>query len=320
MSNLSPIHIGTGRESYDVSASELHSDTLSAALAAVGISTGLCGDVKALLSSIRISSAFPYWDNSYFLPKQQGRLNVTIEGQEEHSYRKRLKAVKYVEVSLWQKLAAGKTLHIADSQARGLFLIPPEAEIGEICKSQVNQRVGVSRDKATDSDPFFFEWHYYDSRAGLYCLLDADEATTETAVRLFEVLGENGIGTDKSVGGGKFSVAVDEMNIVEPDDADSSVLLSLYIPTEEEHKALFDGSPRFTLLRRGGYMAGSSVECFRHLRKKTVYAFGVGSTFRTTARLEGEVVDVAPNWEDAEMHPVYRSGRPLTIKIKQCEL
>lgn len=314
--NLSPIHIGTGRESYDVSAGELHSDTLSAALAAVGISTGMCSDAKALLSSLKISSAFPYWNDCFFLPKPQGRLNVVVDGQEEHEYRKRLKAVKYVEASLWQTLAAGKTLHITAHQVKGQFLIPSQREIGEIYQSQVTQRVGVSRDGAIDASPFFFEWHYYDNRAGLYCLLDVDDDKMETITHLFEVLGENGIGTDKSVGGGKFSVAVDHMDIAEPKDADSTMLLSLYIPTEEEHQHLLEGTPRYTLLRRGGYMAGSSVERFRHLRKKTAYAFGVGSTFHTTRELEGKVVDVAPEWDDAEMHPVYRSGKALSIKIK----
>lgn len=320
MCNLSPLHIGMGRESYDVSAGELHSDTLSAALAAVGISTGLYDDAQALLSSLKISSAFPYWGDSYFLPKPQGRLNVIIDGQEEHAYRKRLKAVKYVETSLWQTLAAGETLRIADGQVKGQFLIPSNTDMGDISKSQVSQRVSVPRDGAIDPDPFFFEWHYYDQRAGLYCLVDVDDDMMETVTRLFETLGEIGIGTDKSVGGGKFTVAVDTVDIAEPEDADSTMLLSLYIPTEEEHLRLLSGTPRYTLLRRGGYMAGSSVERFRHLRKKTIYAFGVGSTFHTTCKLEGKIVNVAPDWDDAEMHPVYRSGKALSIRIKTSSL
>lgn len=316
MCNLSPIHIGTGRESYDTSAGELQSDTLSAALAAVGVTTGLCPDPKALLSSLKISSAFPYWGETYFLPKPQGRLNAVVDGLEDHAYRKHLKAVRYVATPLWQSLAAGMTLHIDSMQVRGQFLIPADTDMGQICRSQVNQRVGVARDGATDAEPFFFEWHYYDKRAGLYCLLDADDAMMRTVIPLFEALGETGIGTDKSVGGGKFTVAVDAMDIAEPHDADSTMLLSLYIPTEDEHRFLFDGEPRYTLMRRGGYMAGSSTERFRHLRRKTVYAFGTGSTFQTTTKLEGKIVDVAPEWNDSEMHPVYRSGRPLTIKIK----
>lgn len=92
--------------------------------------------------------------------------------------------------------------------------------------------------------------------------------------------------------------------------------LSLFIPTEDELDGLLDGSPRYSLLLRGGYMAGSSVEEFRHLRKKMVYAFGEGSVFETTKPLVGKLVDLRPDWNDIRIHPVYRSGRALTLKIK----
>lgn len=320
LKNLSPIHIGTGRESYDVSAGELHSDTLSSALVAIGVSTGLCENVQTFLSSIRISSAFPYWGNCYFLPKPQGRLNVTIKGLQEHEYRKRLKAIRYIESSLWQTLVSGEKLHVNNCQVRGQYLIPSDADMGKVSKSQVTQRVGVSRDGATDAEPFFFEWKYYDNHAGLYCLVDANDSAMKVIVKLFESLGIEGIGTDKSVGGGKFDVEVSEMDLREPSNADSTMLLSLFIPSEEDFKDLLTDTPHYSLLHRGGYMAGSSVERFRHLRKKTVYAFGVGSTFHTTKRLEGKIVDVTPEWNDSSMHPIYRSGKPLTVNIKSTGL
>lgn len=317
LKHLSPIHIGTGRESYDISAGELHSDTLSAALAAIGISTGRWKDARSLLDSISISSAFPYWDDIYFLPKPQGRLNAIIDGQQEHEYRKRLKEVHYVDLSLWQQLANGETLRLDSTQVQGQFLVAANKKIGQIRKSQVTQRVCVSRDGSVDAAPFFFDWHYYDSHAGLYCLVDAkDEATMKTIIDLFRLLGESGIGTDKSVGGGKFDVERGEIKLPEPDGADSTMLLSLYIPTKEEFMGLLDDTPRYTLLHRGGYMAGSSIENFRHLRKKAIYALGVGSVFHTTKKLNGKVVDVRPDWNNDAMHPVYRSGKALTIKIK----
>jgi len=316
MCNLSPIHIGTGREDYDTSAGELHSDTLSAALVAMGVQTGILDNVETFMSSFRISSAFPFWRDTYFLPKPLGRLNVVIDNLQEHEYRKRLKKVKYVEASLWQQLANGKTLHIGSEQVSGQFLMSEGVDLGEISKSYVSERVAVSRSGETDASPFFFDWHYYDNNAGLYCLLDADDTLMDCIVKLFEVLGENGIGTDKSVGGGKFDVEQSYLEITDAPDANATMLLSLYIPTEQEFEFLFDGTPRYTLLQRGGFMAGSSVEKLKHLRKKTIYAFGVGSTFQTTKNSSGKVADLAPEWNDPEMHPVYRSGKALTVKIK----
>ena len=37
MTHFSPLHIGTGKENYDFSASDLHSDTLLSALAAMRV-------------------------------------------------------------------------------------------------------------------------------------------------------------------------------------------------------------------------------------------------------------------------------------------
>lgn len=319
MCRLSPVHIGTGRESYDVAASELHSDTLSAALASIAVTQGVINgdEVETFLRSFRISSAFPFWKNYFFLPKPQGRLSVQVKGMEEFQYRKQLKKVKFVELSLWNELISGHKVSVDISQLHGAFLIPlsDNPEPLTISKSQVNERVCVPRD-GDEATPFFFDWHYYNKDAGLYCLIDMDDTQEKRFLKLFESLGESGIGTDKSIGGGHFEVETDSLKINEPADANASVLLSLYVPSRDEYEGLFTSLPRYSLLLRGGYMAGSSREELRHLRKKSVYMFGVGSVFHTANPLEGCVVNVMPQWNDSAMHPVFRSGRALSLKIK----
>jgi CRISPR type III-A-associated RAMP protein Csm4 len=98
------------------------------------------------------------------------------------------------------------------------------------------------------------------------------------------------------------------------------MLLSLYIPTEQEVEMLNLTESKYELVLRGGYMAGSDEEDFKHLRKKSVYAFSVGSIFPTTAKLSGKIVDLKPSWNDERMHPVYRSGKPFFVPIKVKEL
>lgn len=44
--------------------------------------------------------------------------------------------------------------------------------------------------------------------------------------------------------------------------------------------------------------------------------FSVGSVFKTNERLNGKIADLRPEWNTIEMHPVFRSGRPLSIPIK----
>jgi hypothetical protein len=62
-------------------------------------------------------------------------------------------------------------------------------------------------------------------------------------------------------------------------------------------------------------MAGSTEEKFRHLRKKSIYMFGVGSVFPTKETLDGKVVDLTPEWNDKRMHSVFRSGKPFYLPV-----
>lgn len=54
--NMTPLHIGTGKENYDFSSSDLHSDTLSAALAALKMQVAEGDDLMSFLESFVVSS------------------------------------------------------------------------------------------------------------------------------------------------------------------------------------------------------------------------------------------------------------------------
>lgn len=317
--NLTPLHIGTGKENYDFSSSVLHSDTLSAALASLRAQKGKSSDIESFLMSFAISSAFPYFGEFYFLPKVQGRLNVRVKGQEEHAYRKKLKKVKFVDSLLWQDLIRGKEIEVKEEQLQGDYLLSAGAfeKFDLPSKSQVNQRVSVPRGDGK-TEPFFFDWTYFRENAGLYCILDAPDDLEIELQTLFEELGEIGIGTDRSVGGGRFEVEkVDKQIVQDVQDADSYMLLSLYIPTEEELKCIDLENSSYELLLRGGFISGSEEVRFRHLRKKSVYMFNVGSVITSSKSLDGAIVDLMPEWNDEKMHAIYRSGRPFVVPIKR---
>ncbi len=320
LEHLSPLHVGSGKENYDFSAADLHSDTLTAALAALRARQGRAGDTREFLSSFVLSSAFPYYRKQYYLPRPLGKTDLTVAGTEEHEYRKKLKSIRYIESGLWKKMIAGETLSIREIQLRdGLLHADPDRETAPrapLSLSQVSQRVSVPREEGGDAQPFFFEWNYFAPEAGLFCLTDASGGLLEEIIDLFAQLGEQGIGTDRNVGGGKFEVTTDTLTIESPAGANATLLLSLYLPTEEELHGLSLPSARYELLLRGGYLAGSSEEDFRHLRKRSVHMFGVGSVFPVVRKLQGKVTDLQPTWNDARMHPVYRSGCPLGIPVK----
>ena len=129
------------------------------------------------------------------------------------------------------------------------------------------------------------------------------------------MLGEAGLGTDRNVGGGKFEVETETIEIHDNPKSNAAMLLSLFVPTQEEIEKINFADSRYQLLLRGGYMAGSIEEDFRHLRKKSIYMFGVGSVFPTKESLEGKVVNLTPEWNDMRMHPVYRSGKPFYLPV-----
>ena len=318
LKDMSPLHMGTGKENYDFSASHLHSDTLSAALAAMKVRHDGAEGVKEFLDSFVISSAFPYMDNHFFLPRPLGKIDVKINDCDEYISRKKLKAIKFIELDLWSNLIAGKQTTVSISQIKNGFLLSKNMDFRQPYKSSVHQRVTVPRIDGQDAEPFFFDWTFFEQNAGLYCLTDADGKTLEELTRLFELLGEYGLGTDKNVGGGKFAIETQSFTVPDVVDADAQMLLSLYLPTEKEiQSAISLEESRYELCPRGGYMAGSQENDFWHLRKKSIYMFGVGSVLKAKETLKGKIVDLCPvDYKDNRMHPVYRSGKPFVVPVK----
>jgi CRISPR type III-A-associated RAMP protein Csm4 len=315
LKNLTPLHIGTGKENYDFSADDLQSDTISAALAAIRALQGKSDDIEQFLNSFTISSAFPYSSEHYFLPKMQGKLNVEVKDVNKDEKRKELKKIKYIEIPLWERLSANEQLKVADNQLQKKFLLANALEFIQPAKSQVMQRVTVPRSDGQDAEPFYFDWTYFNAKGGLYFLINASTEVEEELLDLFEQLGEAGIGTDRNIGGGKFEVEKDTIEIKDQPKANATMLLSLFVPTKQELEKIYLTNSRYQLLLRGGFMAGSVEEDFRHLRKKSVYMFGVGSVFPIKETLQGKVVNLTPEWNDERMHPVYRSGKPFYLPV-----
>jgi CRISPR type III-A-associated RAMP protein Csm4 len=163
--------------------------------------------------------------------------------------------------------------------------------------------------------PFFFEWTFFSKEAGLFVIVDAPDELFQELNSLTKELGVNGIGSDRNVGGGHFEIIADEIDIDVPQNANSQILLSLFIPEKEELDLLKLKDSQYSLIQRGGFIAGSSVYEFRHLRRKSVYMFEEGSVFPNFEKLKGKIVNLAPTWNDKRMHKVLRSGKPFTLPI-----
>lgn len=316
LKNFTPTHIGTGKEHYDFSADELQSDTIATALAAIRAQDGNNEDIHDFLNSFSVSNAFPFYRDDLFLPKIHGKISATIKEKTEVEYRKRLKKVKYIDSELWGQLVKGEKLELSDNQIVGGF-ITKSIDFAAPYIERVTQRVTVPRKDNQDAKPFFFNWRFYRSESGLYCLIETqDETIFEEIKVLFKKLGEIGIGTDRNVGGGNFDVEFGTMELPDISNPTHTMLLSNYIPKREELQVIDLPNSIYSMSLRGGYISGSSHANFRHLRKRSIYVFNAGSIFPTTEKLLGEVSDLTPEWNDTTFHKVLRSGKPFYLPIK----
>ena len=323
LKNMTPLHLGKGRDSYDVSSPVLQSDTLASALASVRAMTGKTDDIQDFLESFTISSAFPYDGDEFFFPRPSGRLSITVEGLPEEKYRKKLKSLRFISADEWMRLIQGERLEIHPNQLQGEFLVSRRSDsqtnpYSKPSERVINQRVQVPREDGKDSEPFMFEWTYFHHgkrETGLYCLVKTDDdQRTKELTELFKRLGEQGIGSDRSVGGGHFDIEVGTIELPSIADANATMLLSTFIPQKQELGQLDLINASFSVFKRGGFLAGSTDVGATHLRRKTIYMFDVGSVFPMTAPLQGQVVDVTPEWKG--LHKVFRNGKPLGITIK----
>lgn len=314
-----PLHIGLGRSAYDSSSSILHSDTISSALAAIKAQHGASSEeILSFMGSFVVSSAFPFMEEMYFLPRPFLANRIIIDDNDSADNRKLLKSVQYIELSVWKDFVNGSTPSIRSSQIHGEYVIPLDCEyfVTPLQKQEI-VRLSVNRSNEKSGNPFYFEWSYFNSAndCGLYFIVEAGNNVMNELEMFLRELGETGIGTDKTVGGGQFDISTDciELPTVE---SDAWLSLSLYLPSLEEQETICMEDSYYNISLRGGFIAGSTIYEFRHLWKKSVYMYEEGSVFSLKTRPDGVIIDLRPEWNAKEMHPVFRSGKALFIPVK----
>jgi len=315
---VSPLHISRGQtEEYDRSASMLHSDTIAGALASVYAFLFPGEDVKSFMESFRVSSAFPFTQDLLFFPKPMAKLPVPVT-MDDHKLPKKLKKVEFLEKQVFEKVLNNKELMISDECFVGNFMTEGKNDQLPFYVKEVQQRVMVPRDVAGDSVPYYIDRIWFKQGSGLFFLIDSgkQEPIIKACLRF---LSDMGLGTDKSVGNGQFilsELVIEDVEINIPAKAQMQISISLYCPLKEELSLELLNGSSYNLEKRGGYMAGSSNDELRHLRKKEVFMFSCGSVF-PEAKLKGKITEISPEWDTPGMHPVYRDGRGFFLPMVQ---
>lgn len=305
-------HLGVGKgEEYDRSAAILHSDMISGALCSIRAKMGET-DIRGFLDSFRVGSAMPIYYGRLFLPLPPDKSCIRMRGNDPML--KLLKRLQWIEQPLWEQLACDGRLEIDPAMISRCGTAVTCGEGCEILLSRnfLEQKVSVGHYDG-DANPYFFDRVFPSEGVEFGIVYRTDDEVGFRAA--WNALSDIGIGTAKTTGNGQFQVDFRELTI-RTSDSDACQLLSMWIPSVDELEYELDTRSNYQILKRGGYMAGTSDYSLRHFIKNEVWMVAPGAVL-VGPNPEGTVVDLCP--KGVECHPVWRDGRAISLPFKYME-
>lgn len=311
---------------YDVSGQILHSDTIQSAVFACNLQLGRTPEeALEILKGVRLSSGFPFYKGELFFPKPFSRIPM-IQNVSESRQAKTLKKIQFLGKGIFENVLKGDATPISKGflSESGKFVtdnqdilkqsVKDGGWLDQIIQSKVSQRVSISLDD--DPVPFYTDRIFFGPEAGFYFLaLFDNDKVRDYFIQGLRLLGDHGIGTDRTVGNGQFSVddEMPELIMDFPDHFTHVMNLSLYCPDESDVQDLFTNSCSYQLTLRGGYVASPERMEHSSLRKRSVYMVQEGAIF-PSGSWAGKVLDLRPEGTGID-HPVWRDGRALFVPI-----
>jgi len=242
-----------------------------------------------------------------------------------------MKKVKWVDKDVFFKLLSGESINPSINNLRGCFQsVYPIKLDGEnngsegfpFIQSKVYPRATISRTGDADTTIYYIERHFFSKGSGLFALITYDSSIIQQRVEAaFRFLGDEGIGTDRNVGNGKFIPHFGAtFNFPELSDAKYAINLGMYCPSDEEEFANLtaDNAIGYELTKRGGWLS----EPYNTWRKKSIYMFREGGCFhfggnQSNVHVRGCMVDLRPASVKPDLqHPVWRVGMSLFVSCK----
>lgn len=316
-----PIHLGAGKgEDLDKPATTLYNDTIKGALfsKAVLLKPDLSVD---FLRSFDMSASMIYHADDLYFPKPMARLPIAFKGVEgESKTSKHLKKIQFLSKGLFEMVLNNESIEVSLNQMKNGFLREHEWSKGDdwVKKDEIQQRVQVAKNESDDADPFYIVRTRFSKDAGMAFLVKWIDASYKSLFNdSMQLLAEDGIGTDRVLGNGRFTFKEDSIQVRVPHSADHQVLLGAFLPdTDILNDFSFLGNSAYSLVRRGGYMAGSNNETIRHYRKRNVRMFDIGSVLQLD-KLQGSIINTVPlEAPIRNIHPVYKDGSTISLPIK----
>jgi CRISPR-associated protein Csm4 len=278
-----------------------------------------------LIPPFRISSTFTYREVGenpiYYLPRP---LKFPINYPDDDlAFFKAYKKLNYLPLEIWQRWYQGTGFTTDDAQelenhtpdqTQGKLVTAGTFDYSKACIIKQLPKIAIDRNtRATNIyHTGFVQFDWEKNPAGLYFLLELSPEGEKLADKLqaaLHLLGEEGIGGERSSGAGRFEVSWLELpenwqKVVNFQAGNHHTLMSLFWDSEISSDVLKNSS--YEIQERGGWIAESQ------LRRQMVRMFSEGSVF--SAPPQGKLVDVKP--EQFKKHSIYRSGISLSLPIK----
>ncbi|QQG66594.1 type III-A CRISPR-associated RAMP protein Csm4 [Desulfobulbus oligotrophicus] len=319
-----PVHFGLegiGQEQID---HIVHSDTLWGAIIDKWLLLHADDPEEVCTStSFNVSSTFPLINGTRFYPVPLGALNkvmddvALLDAGISPLELKDIKKIRYIEENLFKRILAGEEPILADLTSGSVYPFPfstKKEQNPTRCFALEIQRPRVMVDQlngGVQAGAFFYSTdQYFNQNSGLFFVASfTSRAVRDKFEAALRLLGDDGLGADRSVGRGTFTFTVSNWPLTTADNADAHVLLSLYFPTAEEVKDGVLSSPisAYKLTRRSGHTGGHRVSRFR---RADCWMLTEGSVLPFAPA--GHVPCVLPQ-SGIIPHNVYRYGRAFCV-------
>lgn len=316
----SAVHFGESGIGLEESRHWLHSDTLfSALINAASLwydSDTIAAWMKQFTSDtppFRLSSAFLFAGKTYYLPKPllpSPVLRQQTQFGAEHG--KELKKLSFLPLELFSKWQHNQPFDQQDLDS----LLQVRQEYDQAFTYSIVPRIALDRSTAA-SEIYHCGLVRFHEDAGLFCLLEVEETMESDLFTFFQILGEQGLGGERTYGYGRFTVNFEALEasfenlFEEHQNAKSFTTLSLLLPELEKGASLQEKFIAYGLQERKGWV--SSTTSSRQAKRQNVWMLSEGSVYKQP--LNGKVVDVTPQIWKTQPHRVYRYGLPFNVPL-----
>lgn len=315
---IAPVHFGDTGIDLENLQETVNSDTLfSALINAISANLGNNEAEKFISDFLKdppflFTSLFPYFENTYFLPKPLD--DVFLDENIKREFGKDFKKIGWLKKEDFLNWILNKNL----TKEKLDQIKQYQSEVKELFLKEIRPRVTI--DRITNQTTIYHcGYIYFKKNAGLYGLVVFKNNDYfdkfNTAMNL---LGQTGLGGEKTYGCGLFETEIIKIDEIFKEILNANTqkitLLSLYHPTEEEFNKLETILECYNFIRKKGWITSGRLAL--PLKRKSVGFITEGSVLKDT--VFGTLVDVTPENIPTNYlsHKVYRYGYAFLVPFR----